>query len=54
MIEAYFMIFCIFIIAFVVFAVIDRVLFGEWYTVYSVRHEHMRSVLRMWMGDNDE
>ena len=54
MIEVYFMIFCIFIIAFVFFAVIDRVLSGEWYTIYSVRYEHMRSVLRTWMSDNDE
>ena len=54
MIEVYFMIFCTFIIAFVVFAVIDRVLSGEWYTIYSVRYEHMRSVLRMWVNDNDE
>ena len=54
MIEVYFMIFCIFIIAFVIFAVIDRVLSGEWYTTYSVRYEHMRSVLRMWTDDNDK
>lgn len=54
MIEACFMIFCIFIIVFVIFAVIDKLLSGEWYTIYSVRYEHMRSVLRMWMGDNDE
>lgn len=54
MIEIYFMIFCTFIIVFVIFAVIDRVLFGEWYTIYSVRYEHMRSVMRMWIGDNNE
>ena len=54
MIEVYFMIFCTFIIAFVIFAVIEKVLFGEWYTTYNVRYEHMRNIMRMWIGDIDE
>lgn len=51
MIKIYLMIFCAFIIVFIIFAVIDRILSGEWYTIYSVRYEHMRSVMRIWMGD---
>ena len=51
MIEIYLMIFCAFIIVFIIFTVIDRILSGEWYTIYSVRYEHMRSVMRMWIGD---
>lgn len=55
MIEIYLMIFCafiiVFIIVFIIFTVIDRILSGEWYTIYSVRYEHMRSVMRMWIGD---